>query len=67
MLKWYGIEKHDGYSFEDKANFKPLQGADILAWQQNSHMRNVILPGKDEMTDKPIDTFEFCVRIRKWT
>lgn len=30
-LKWYGIENRYGYSFENKAEFKPLQAADILA------------------------------------
>ena len=46
--QWYGIDSPDGYSFQDKSLFKPLQAADILAWQQNSHMRNVILKGLDE-------------------
>jgi hypothetical protein len=40
-----------GYSFEDKKEFKPLQAADILAWQMNWHLRNVILPGKDDVKD----------------
>jgi hypothetical protein len=45
----YGIEKEDGYSFQNKCVYKPLQAADILAWQLNNHMRNVIMAGKDEM------------------
>lgn len=49
-LDWYGIENEGGYSFQNKADFKPLQAADILAWQQNSHMRNVIMKGLDEHT-----------------
>jgi hypothetical protein len=36
----------EGYSFQDKAEFKPLQAADVLAWQTNWHMRNVIALGK---------------------
>jgi hypothetical protein len=50
-LNWYGIEDSGGYSFQSRANFKPLQAADILAWQFNSHMRNVILGGKSDSTD----------------
>jgi hypothetical protein len=48
-LEWYGIESAGGYSFQSRANFKPLQAADILAWQQNSHMRNVVLKGLDDI------------------
>ncbi len=51
-LRWYGIEDPKGYSFQDRGLFKPLQAADILAWQFNSHMRNVIMAGKNE----PLDT-----------
>jgi Protein of unknown function (DUF3800) len=49
--KWYGIESYDGHSFENRADFKPLQAADVLAWQMNSHMRNVILAGKHDVND----------------
>jgi hypothetical protein len=48
---WYGVESADGYSFRSKADFKPLQAADILAWQMNSHMRNVVMAGKDDLKD----------------
>lgn len=49
--KWYGIESDNGYSFENRADFKPLQAADILAWQMNSHMRNVIMKKKHDDKD----------------
>lgn len=47
--KWYGIESPNGYGFQDKRVFLPLHAPDILAWQHNSHMRNVIMQGKDEL------------------
>jgi len=49
--KHYGIEREDGHSFQSRADFKPLQAADILAWQMNNHMRNVILAGKHDADD----------------
>jgi len=49
-LRKLGMEPK-GYSFEDKKEFKPLQVADILAWQVNWHLRNVILLGKDDKAD----------------
>lgn len=42
-----GLEPR-GYSFEHKEQFKPLQAADILAWQMRSHMRNVWPLGHDD-------------------
>jgi hypothetical protein len=42
-----GLEPQ-GYGFEHKEDFKPLQAADILAWQMRSHMRNVWPIGHDE-------------------
>jgi hypothetical protein len=42
-----GLEPQ-GYSFEHKEQFKPLQAADILAWQMRSHMRNVWQLGRDD-------------------
>jgi hypothetical protein len=42
-----GIEPK-GYGFEHKEQFKPLQPADILAWQMRSHMRKVWPLGKDD-------------------
>jgi len=44
----YGMER-DGFAFRNKAEFKPLQAADILAWQMNHHMRHVIVAGKGEL------------------
>jgi hypothetical protein len=46
----FGMEP-DGYSFEDKKFFKPLQAADILAWQMQNHMKKVIVPGKHDVDD----------------
>jgi hypothetical protein len=37
----FGVEE-TGYSFQHKEKFKPLQAADILAWQMNNHMRKII-------------------------
>jgi hypothetical protein len=44
-----GIEPH-GYGFERKEEFKPLQAADILAWQMRSHMRKVWARGQDDIS-----------------
>lgn len=46
----YGLAP-EGCTFEDKKLFKPLQAADILAWQMRNHMRRVILAGKDDVAD----------------
>jgi hypothetical protein len=35
----------DGFSFQNPRYFKPLQAADMLAWNLNSHLRDVILKG----------------------
>lgn len=64
MSIWEDIEDHEwddalrkigmepkGYGFEDRKEFQPLQMADILAWQMNWHLRNVILAGKDDKED----------------
>jgi len=40
----YGIVP-DGVMFQNKAVFKPLQAADILAWQAQNHMRRTIMVG----------------------
>jgi hypothetical protein len=45
--KRLGMEDEDSYSFEHHARSKPLQAADILAWQMNNHMRR-IFPGPDK-------------------
>jgi len=42
-----GLEPN-GYSFEHKEGYKPLQAADILAWQMRSHMRKIAPLGKDD-------------------
>jgi hypothetical protein len=39
----------NGYSFQDKTFFKPLQAADILAWQMYNDMTNVVLKGRDPL------------------
>jgi hypothetical protein len=38
--RMFGVEPN-GYAFEHKEQFKPLQAADILAWQMRRHMRNI--------------------------
>jgi Protein of unknown function (DUF3800) len=47
LAEIYGIEPC-GFSFEHKEKFKPLQAADILAWQMRSHMRKVWEYGRDD-------------------
>lgn len=42
----YWLQKM-GYAFQDKAVFKPLQVADILAWSVLTHTRDVISPWHD--------------------
>lgn len=37
-----------GYGFEHKEEFKPLQAADILAWQMRAHMRKIWPLGHDD-------------------
>ena len=58
----YGIVP-DGVQFQNKKLFKPLQAADVLAWQMQNHMRRTALIGRD-----PNDLslmHEGFVRIRK--
>jgi hypothetical protein len=38
--------------FQDKRYFKPLQAADILAWQAQNHMRRTVLIGRDPNDEK---------------
>lgn len=47
-----GLVPH-GYSFEDKRLFKPLQAADMLAWNQFTYQRDVILKGLPLDTPRP--------------
>jgi hypothetical protein len=42
----YGIVP-DGVMFQSSLAFKPLQAADILAWQAQNHMRRTIAVGRD--------------------
>ncbi len=42
-----GLEPQ-GYGFEHKQEFKPLQAADILAWQMRRHMRKIAPLGHDD-------------------
>jgi hypothetical protein len=46
VAKLYGLEPA-GYGFEHKEEFKPLQAADVLAWQMRSHMRKIWPAGQD--------------------
>lgn len=43
--KRYGLADNGGALFQNKKLFRPLQAADILAWQMHNHMRKVIVPG----------------------
>jgi hypothetical protein len=45
----FGMQR-DGYSFQHKEEFKPLQAADILAWQMNNHMRKIMPIGHDDLS-----------------
>ena len=42
----YGIVPN-GVMFQDDKFFKPLQAADILAWQVQNHLRRTVLVGRD--------------------
>lgn len=42
----YGIVPN-GVMFENKRHLKPLQAADILAWQMQNHMRRTVMIGRD--------------------
>ncbi|MGA8539803.1 MAG: DUF3800 domain-containing protein [Terriglobales bacterium] len=42
----YGIVPN-GVMFQDKRLFKPLQAADILAWQMQNNMRRTVMIGRD--------------------
>lgn len=43
----------DGYGFQDKKIFKPLQAADILAWQWQNHLRKSVFGGHPERNTHP--------------
>jgi hypothetical protein len=40
VARMLGVEPQ-GYSFEHASEFKPLQAADILAWQMRRHMQRI--------------------------
>jgi len=44
----YGIVPN-GVMFQDKRLFKPLQAADILAWQMQNNMRRTVMIGRDPL------------------
>jgi Protein of unknown function (DUF3800) len=60
--KKYGIVK-DGVMFQDSKAFKPLQAADILAWQAQNHMRRTYAVGKNTDTD-PHPGFKLLIEGR---
>jgi len=45
----FGLSRRDGYQFQDKKIFKPLQAADILAWHMYDHMEHVVSKGLDDI------------------
>lgn len=47
VRKELGANEGDGYSFQSKQHFEPLQAADILAWQMKTHMENILPYGED--------------------
>lgn len=47
--KKYGFAA-DGVAFESKRFFKPLQAADILAWQMQNQMRRTVMLGRTSET-----------------
>lgn len=49
LAEIYGVEP-DGFAFEHKEMFKPLQAADVLAWQMRSHMRKIWPGAEDDLT-----------------
>lgn len=49
VAEMLGVEPQ-GYGFEHKEDFKPLQAADILAWQMRSHMRKIWPVGHDDIS-----------------
>src|SRR5262249_33854603 len=57
-LEKYGAIK-GGYSFEDKKIFKPLQAADMLAWETYNHMRAVVLRNS---SDPGTENFQYLRR-----
>lgn len=50
-----------GLSFQSPKQFKPLQAADILAWNMNAHMRDIVLKG---LPDNPRPYFDLLRKNR---
>lgn len=57
----YGIVQ-DGVHFQSKKLFKPLQAADILAWQMQNHMRRTVTQGRDPNDIKFVHPGFFALR-----
>jgi hypothetical protein len=55
----YGIVPN-GVMFKDKRYFKPLQAADILAWQMQNNMRRTVMIGRDP-SDKKLSHHGFTM------
>ncbi len=49
VARMLGLEPRR-YSFEHKEGFKPLQAADVLAWQMRSHMQKIWPLGHDDLS-----------------
>jgi len=55
----YGLAPN-GYGFRDKKFFKPLQGADILAWQLRNHLKRLLDKYKSLSRISPADEVHMC-------
>jgi Protein of unknown function (DUF3800) len=60
----YGIVPN-GVMFQDKRFFKPLQAADILAWQMQNVMRRTVLIGRDPYDRKLVHPNFLMLRDRR--
>ena len=50
----------DGYGFRDMRLSKPLQAADILAWQMRNHLRRLLDKYKSLSLTTPADEVQMC-------
>jgi hypothetical protein len=50
-----------GVSFQSARFFKPLQSADVLAWNMRNHMENVVLKG---LRDEPPNIHPYFDKLR---
>lgn len=57
----YGLAPN-GFSFRDKKVFKPLQAADILAWQMRNHVRRLLDRYKSLSLVSSADEVRLCHR-----